>query len=90
MYVPNVHLLLGFTDYPMGGIYSLQLHALSSKFHKMEWSTFLFGCLPTSSISLRVGTSCVYVFIGSCLATKVFIGNLPAEGKVVGHHKVGQ
>ena len=34
---------------------------------------------------------CVYKFVGSCLATKVFIGNLPAmHGKGVGHHKVGQ
>ena len=24
---------------------------------------------------------CVYVFVGSCLATKVFIGNLPAMGR---------
>ena len=32
----------------------------------------------------------VCVFVGSCLATKVFIGNLPAMGKGVGHHKVGQ
>ena len=34
---------------------------------------------------------CVYKFVGSCLATKVFIGNLPAmHGKGVGHHKAGQ
>ena len=28
-----------------------------------------------------------FVFVGSCLATKVFIGNLPPG---VGHHKVGE
>ena len=32
-----------------------------------------------------------YVCVGSCLATKVFIGNFPAKGnKRVGRHKVGQ
>ena len=32
----------------------------------------------------------VCVFVGICVATKVFIGNLPAIGKArVGHHKVG-
>ena len=31
-----------------------------------------------------------WLFVGSCLETKVFIGNLPAMGKGVGHHKVGQ
>ena len=33
---------------------------------------------------------CVRVFVGSCLATKVFIGFLPAIWEGVGHHKVGQ
>ena len=29
-------------------------------------------------------------FVGSYVATNIFIGNLPAMGKGLGHHKVGQ
>ena len=37
----------------MGGIDSLQLHSLFSKFHEVEAGTFLFGSLFTFSISFR-------------------------------------
>ena len=30
---------------------------------------------------MGVSENCVYKFVGSCLATKVFIGNLPAMGR---------
>ena len=51
MYVLNIYVLLGFTDYLMGGIYNLQLCTLFSKFYKMEclfiwlfaYKTFLSG-----------------------------------------------
>ena len=52
-------------------------------------------CVCVYICSCTCACTCMYmskcVCVVSCLATQVFIGNLPAMGiKGVGHHKVGQ
>ena len=72
----------------MGGIYSLQLHALSSKFHKME---YFFIWLFTYFEHFFQGGDEPCICVCWWLPTNQGFYRLFARyGKGVGHHKVGQ
>ena len=57
----------------------------------IDGGIYIYGLcyLPDTHNHIHWGIFEVHAFIGSCLATKVFIGNLQAM-EDLGHHKIGQ